>query len=106
MYQINNAVNTNYISGSKVNISVLDQAFFFVHLDQNSGPLKTQVFTETQGIFPKTQGISTQIGVILVIFGKSLAEIGIILPKLQKNPRKTQGKTLKTQVFGKAATAW
>ena len=79
---------------------------FFVHLDQNSGPLKTQVFTETQGIFPKTQGISIQIGVILVIFGRILAKIGRILPKLLKNPRKTQGKTLKTQVFGKAATAW
>ena len=80
--------------------------FFLVHLDQNSGPLKTQVFTETQGIFPKTQGISIQIGVILVIVGRILAKIGRILPKLLKNPRKTQGKTLKTQVFGKAATAW
>ena len=78
-----------------------------MHLDQNSGPLKTQVFTETQGIFSKkNQGISTQIGVILVIFTRRLAKIGRILPKLLKNVQKTHGETLKTQVFGKAATAW
>ena len=77
-----------------------------MHLDQNSAPLKTQVFTETQDIFPKTQGLSTQIGAIFVIIGTNLAKIGIILPKSPKNPWKTQGKTIKTQVFGKAATAW
>ena len=59
--------------------------FIFVHLDQNSGLLKTQVFTETQGIFRKTQGFATQIGVILVMIGRSLAKIGIILLKWPKN---------------------
>ena len=50
---------------------VFSPGFIFVHLDQNSGPLKTQVSTETQGIFPKTQGISTKIWVILVIIGQN-----------------------------------
>ena len=48
---------------------------FFVHLDQNSGPLKTQVFTETQGIFPKTQGLLTQIGTILVMIRTNFTKI-------------------------------
>ena len=77
-----------------------------MRLAQNSGPLKTQVFIKTQGIFTKTQGISTQIGVILATISWSLTKIGRILPELLKNPWKTQVETLKTQVFGKAATAW
>merc|ERR1712012_466005 len=52
---------------------------FFVHLDQKSGRFKTRVFTETRGIFPKTQGISNQIGVILTIIGRRLAKIDRIL---------------------------
>jgi len=50
-----------------------------------TGLFKTQVFTETLAIFPKTQVISYQIGVVLVIFARSLAKIGRILPKLLEN---------------------
>ena len=32
-------------------VGALKQAFFFVRLDQNSGPTKTQVFTKTQTFF-------------------------------------------------------
>ena len=71
---------------------------------QNSGPLKTQVFIKTQGILTKTQGISTQIGVILATISWSLTKIGRILPEFTEKSLKNSGWNDKNSGFRKSYT--
>ena len=82
-----------------------------MHLAQNSGPPKTQVFIETQGIFRKTQGqISKKLGFrknrrcsflltdVKPPFGIFVSSIIQLYCETQINWTKTQVKLTKTQV--------